>query len=62
MARSINTLTGAIILWIACLWAAVGGWLIGWIDVSWRSVTGLWMMVTFVWLVTSVTRRKDHEA
>lgn len=57
-----DAIFGAAFLWIACLWAVIGGWLLGLFDVTWSNVTGLWMLVTFYWLMRSITSGKRNES
>lgn len=62
MLRGTSALIGSILLWIACLWAVGGLWLVGWVEVTWRNVTGLWMLVMFYWLMRSITSGKSDES
>jgi hypothetical protein len=57
-------ISGIVILWIVALGAVAGASMMGFpIEVSIRSVTGLWMLVTCWWFMSVVIRevRKDGQ-
>ena len=53
----LNVISGAIIMWLLCCIGIIGlHWILGDIVmVSWKSITGLWLLTVFWWSTISIT-------